>query len=226
MQTNHDPDAEDETVVLAVSASGGVDLEAGSGTGEEPLRPVTLDDDETQSYTLALAPTVSSREGHACEVSAIPAHVDDSKALTLQIDDSSYALDTDDAADGARISGMVDGDNPSFTAEITPPSNDEDRVDDTVTAYSGSVGNATEEASRSFRVAGAHALSASDPVTVEARDAARSAGHVGAGRRGHRVDGLGGPRPRRYRGDRRGAVGDAGVGGHHENDTSDLSRVT
>ena len=48
-----------------------------------------------------------------------------------------------------------------------------DRVDDTVTmkAYSGTVGDATEEASRSFVVADAHALPAPAAVTVEARDA-------------------------------------------------------
>ncbi len=105
LQTNHDPDAEDETIVLAVSASGGdISIAAGGGPGEEPLRNVTLDDDETQSYTLALAPGAQPREGRAFEVTvrAVPAHVDDSKTLTLQIDDSSYALDTDDAAEGAQ----------------------------------------------------------------------------------------------------------------------------
>ena len=170
LQTNHDPDAEDETAVLAVSAEdGGVNI-------DEPLRTVTLDDDETQSYTLALSPGAPPREGRAFEVTvrAVPAHVDDSRTLTLQIDDSSYALDTDGDTGGAQLSGTLDGDSPSFTAEITPPSNDEDRVYDTVTVtvYSGSVGNATEEASRSFRVADAHALPAPDAVTVEARNAA------------------------------------------------------
>ena len=42
----------------------------------------------------------------------------------------------------------------------------------TVTAYSGSVGNATEEASQSFTVADAHALPAPAAITVTARDSA------------------------------------------------------
>ena len=47
-------------------------------------------------------------------------------------------------------------------------------MDDTVTAtaYSGSVGNATEEASASFTVADAHALPAPAAITVTAKDAA------------------------------------------------------
>ncbi len=42
----------------------------------------------------------------------------------------------------------------------------------TVTAYSGTVGNSTEEASASFTVADAHALPAPAAVTVEARNEA------------------------------------------------------
>ena len=42
----------------------------------------------------------------------------------------------------------------------------------TVTAYSGTVGNATEEAYRTFTVADAHALPTAAAVTVEARDTA------------------------------------------------------
>ena len=72
----------------------------------------------------------------------------------------------------ARSTGVT----PSFTAQITPPANDENRVEDTVTvtAYSGTVGNATEEASQRFTVADAHALPAPADVTVAARDATGS----------------------------------------------------
>ena len=177
LQTVHDPDAEDETIVLAIGASGGgLSIAAGSQPGDEPRQTVTLDDDETQSYVLALAPGAAPREGAPFDVvvRADPAHVDDSKTLTLQLDDTSYSLDTDDAAPGAQISGTLDGATPSFTAEVTPPANDGNRAEDTVTvtAYSGTVGNATEEASQSFTVADAHALPAPAAVIVEARDAA------------------------------------------------------
>ena len=100
LQINHDPDAEDETVVLAIGASGGgLSITAGSQPGDEPRQTVTVDDDETQSYVLALASGAAPREGAPFEVTvrANPAHVDDRKTLTLQIDDG-YSLDTDDAS--------------------------------------------------------------------------------------------------------------------------------
>ena len=177
LQTNHDPDAEDETVVLAISASGGgLSIRAGDRAGEEPLRIVTVDDDETQSYVLALTPGAAPREGAPFDVTvrADPEHEDGSKTLTLQIRETGYSLDTDDRTNGDQLSGILDGDNPSFTAAITPPANDGNRVDDTVTvtAYSGTVGNATEEDSQTFRVADAHALPAPTAITVVARDAA------------------------------------------------------
>ena len=106
LQTNHDPDAEDETVVLAISASGGdISIGAGSGTEDEPRRTVILDDDEVQSYVLARAPGAAPREGAPFDVvvSAEPAHVDDSKTLTLQVDG------TDDTTVVAEISGRLDG---------------------------------------------------------------------------------------------------------------------
>ena len=176
LQTIHDPDAEDETIVLAISASGnGFSITAGDQSGQEPWKTVTLDDDETQSYVVALAPGAAPREGAPFDVvvRAAPAHVDDSKTLTLQLDDTDYSLDTDATTLDDQIEGTLDGATPSFTAVVTPPANDGNRVADTVTvtAYSGTVGNATREASASFTVADAHALPAPAAVTVEARDA-------------------------------------------------------
>ena len=176
LQTIHDPDAEDETIVLAVEASGGgFNIVAGRGSGEEPRTPVTLEDDETQTYVLALAPGEAPREGAPFDIvaRADPAHVDESKTLTLQVDDDEYTLDTDRTTGGAQIEGTLDGAATSFTAKVTPPANDGNRAADTltVTAYSGTVGDAIEEDSASFTVADAHALPAPAAVTVEARDA-------------------------------------------------------
>lgn len=99
--------------------------------------------------------------------------MDGSRTLTLQIRDTGCSLDTEDTTAGDQLSGTLDGNDLSFTAEITPPDNDGNRVDDTVTvtAYSGTVGNATQDASRAFRVADAHALPAAAAVTVAATDA-------------------------------------------------------
>lgn len=110
--------------MLAISASGDEPfIVAGSQPGEEPRRTVSLDDDETQSYVLALAPGAAPREGAPFEVTvrADPVHVDDSKTLTLQIDDDDYSLDTDVDAAGAQLSGTLHVDSPSFTAEVTRP---------------------------------------------------------------------------------------------------------
>ena len=172
LQTIDDPDAEDEAIVLAIGASGG-----GLSIGDEPRHTIALDDDETQSYVVALAAGATPREGAApfgVTVSAEPAHVDGSKTLTLQLDDTEYSLDTDGVTPGDQMSGTLDGATPSFTAEVTPPGNDGDRMADTltITAYSGTVGNATQEASHTFTVADAHALPAPAAVTVEASDGA------------------------------------------------------
>ena len=176
LQTVHDPDAEDETIVLATGATGGgLSIGAGSGPGDEPRQTVVLDDDETQSYVLALATGAAPREDAPfdVEVRADPAHVEDSKTLTLQLDDNEYELDTDGTTPGAQIEGTLDGATPSFTAVVAPPANDGNRTADTVTvtAYSGTVGNSVREGSASFTVADAHALPAPTAVTVEARDA-------------------------------------------------------
>ena len=52
---------------------------------------------------------------------ADPAHVDDSRTLTLQLDDDEYALDTDGATAGAQLAGTLDGGTTLFAAEVTPP---------------------------------------------------------------------------------------------------------
>ena len=205
------PDAEDETVVLRIEASDGLSI------SDEPLQQVTIDDDETQSYVVALALGAAPRESAAAfdlVVSADPVHVDDEKTLTLQIDDRDYVLDTDADEPGNQISDTLDSATTSFTAKVTPPTNDGDRADDAVTVkvYSGTVGNATEEDALTFTVADAHALPVPAAVTVEVRDttgrpatAVPEGGAVdltisvdrGTGCRGH---------------DRRGPVGGAGVG--------------
>ena len=172
LQTNHDLDAEDETIVLAISASGGITIEAGDQPGQEPRPKVTIDDDETQTYVVALATGAVPREGAAfgLVVRAVPDHDEVVKRLTLQIDGTGYVLNTD----AQDRSGTLNNTTTSFTATVTPPNNDGNRTDDAVTvkAYSGTVGNATEEASYTFTVADTHALPAPAAVTVEVKDTA------------------------------------------------------
>ena len=179
VETAHDVDAENEQVQWTIDlVGGGLEVSASDSTAiavaPDADKGIKIDDDETQSYVLALAAGAVPREGAAFDVvvRADPAPVDESKTLTLQVSDDRYALDT--GAVGNQISGTLNMENPSFTTAVTPPVNDGDRVDDTLTltAYSGTVGNATEEASRSFTVADAHALPTAAAITVAARDAA------------------------------------------------------
>ena len=179
VQTAHDVDAEDEQVKWTINLvdDGGLQVSAASDNtnritvAADADKGIKIVDDETQTYVLALAAGVSPREGAPFNVvvSAVPDHAGDSKTLTLQIDDSGYTLST--SGEGG-ISGTLSGSERSFTATITPPTNDRNRADDavTVTAYSGTVGNSTQEASQTFTVADAHALPAAAAVTVVATD--------------------------------------------------------
>ena len=172
-------DAEDEQVKWTIHVEpGGLHVSAATNAAlimeaADADKGIKIEDDETQTYVLALAAGASPREDAPfdVEVSAVPDHAGDSKTLTLQIDDSDYTLSTRDGISGT-LSGNANA--RSFTATIRPPTNDRNRADDAITlkAYSGTVGNATEEASQTFTVADAHALPAADAVTVEARDAA------------------------------------------------------
>ena len=158
VQTNHDPDAEDETIMLGYTLGGVGDLDnaVGGGALAEGDNPgtFTIDDDETQTYVF----TVTTKDPEeatdiAATLKAVPAHVDGTATLTLHLDDPDYTLT---ATNPATINAT------SQTAAITiaPPDNDENRVEDsvTLTAHSGSVGNSKERASVTIKVADIHAL--------------------------------------------------------------------
>ncbi len=161
--TGQDGDAEDEdfAVRFVVTNAPGVD--------QENIQ-VTIDDDETQTYDLTLE-TDKPAEGTDIEVNlkAVPAHDDGSAMLTLHLDDPEYRHDqtgvvvvnSDDAAAGDTIM-------------ITPPGDDGNRVEDsvTLTAYSGAVGRATEQASLTIKVADINELPAVAMMVVDEDGAA------------------------------------------------------
>ena len=126
VQTAHDVDAEDEQLKWTIELNeGGLHVSATNNTliteAADADRGIKIEDDETQTYVLALAVGASPREGAPFDVvvSAVPDHAGDSKTLTLQIDGSGYTLST---TSGDRISGTLSGhrDQRSFTATITP----------------------------------------------------------------------------------------------------------
>ena len=165
LQTTQDPDAEDENVVLNASASGGL-------TPTIDPKSITIDDDEPQTYVFKVATTPKPTEGTAIAVTlrADPAHVDDSVALTLHSSDPKYGVNVG-AVDPAVNTVTIDSSTPQGGAAltVTPPSNDGNRVEDsvTLTAYSGAVGRAMERASTTIKVADANVLPAVAAMVVD-----------------------------------------------------------
>ena len=157
LQTTHDPDAEDEKVGMTVLVTGAL---------TSKIRPqnITIDDDETQTYVLAVT-TKEPKEAAAINVSlrADPAHEDGSVELTLHSSDPKYTVNVD-AANPAVNTATIDGETLQGGKPIvvTPPKNDGNRVEDsvTLTAHSGSVGNSMERTSVTIKVADANALPA------------------------------------------------------------------
>ena len=169
VQTNHDPDAEDETITLGQTLGNvGQLLNAAAGGGaldEDADNPTSFDieDDETQTYVLDVE-TDDPEEGMDINVTlkAEPAHVDDALMLTLHSDNAKYILDETTANIGQ-------GGVASRALVVTTPDNDGNRVEDsfTLAAYSGSAGRSTEQASVTIKVADIHALPAVAMMVVD-----------------------------------------------------------
>ena len=161
LQTTHDPDAEDENVVLTVGASGGLNptIEAKS---------IKIDDDETQTYVFKVT-TDKPKEGSPINVTlrADPVHVNDDLELTLHSSSPKYSHDQTEAV-------TINAQTPQAGAAIivTPPGGDNgdgNRVEDsfTLTAYSGAVGNSIERASITIDVADINELPAVAAMVVD-----------------------------------------------------------
>ena len=156
LQTTQDPDAEDENVVLNVTASGGL-------TPSIEGKSIEIDDDETQTYTLTLAEGAEPMEGapFTVNLTAVPTHVDDSLDAALHLDASiGYGWQSPSGttrANGFEVTvGNDDGTLANTQAiTITTPPNDGNRDTDsiTLTAYSGTTGRSAEVVSESFDVA-------------------------------------------------------------------------
>ena len=159
LQTTHDPDAENEDVVIDASAAGGL-------TPTLDAKGIEIDDDEPQTYVFKVS-TQDPKEGPdaiAVTLRADPAHVDDNLPLTLHSDDPKYTIV---APNTVTIS--VETPQAGAPVMVTPPTNDGNRVEDsfTLTAYSGAVGNSTERASVTIKVADANALPAVEMRVLE-----------------------------------------------------------
>ena len=188
LATLHDNDAEDEhfTLAFALSGDGGLDTTAdgdvaialADSSGTPALaryNPVALiiDDDETQTYTLTLAPGQTPTEGTAFTVNlaASPAHVNGTGTMNVIIDkQTGWVLNIGDA-DTANPAIVTAGD-PDNIVElgITQTAGDRNRVTDTVTvsAHTGVAGASMKQAELSVDVADANALQAVTAKVVDA----------------------------------------------------------
>ena len=155
LQTLHDVDAENEDLTVDATLSGG-----GINPDAEEMN-IVIEDDEDQTYVLALSPASRRpREGDMVTVSleAEPAHVQGSELLTLHLDQTppfAIAIEQGGApVQGSSVEIGGEQDNSTATITITTNGNDKNRADDTIalSAYSGMAGD-----SRGRGQAGNHA---------------------------------------------------------------------
>ena len=164
--TTHDADAEDEKFTLSFTPdAGGVNVSAAEDADDIALATgsptaLTIDDDETQTYVFDVT-TKEPKEGTdpiAVTLRADPAHADDdaSIVLTLHSSDAKYTL----SETTVTITEATVQAGEGFT--ITPPAEDGNRVEDSVTvkAFTGTLGRPVERASETIKVADINALPA------------------------------------------------------------------
>ena len=160
LQTTHDPDAEDENVVLNISFAGGSALNPSI-----EAKSIEIADDETQTYVFKVT-TDKPKEGSPINVTlrADPAHVNDDLDLTLHSSNPKYGHDQTRPSPSASSTPQA-----GAAIVVTPPANDGNRGEDsfTLTAYSGAVGNSMERASVTIDVADINALPAVEAMVVD-----------------------------------------------------------
>ena len=185
--TLHDNDAENEafTLAFALSGAGGLVTTAAGVVGTDDIAlatggtaanptSLTIDDDETQTYTLALTPgqAAAPKEGvqFTVDLKASPAHEDGTGNLNVLIDKrTGWTLGVEGAVSPAT-STTVNAANPTRVISITQTAGDRNRVTDTVTvsAHTGVTGASMEQASLSIDVADANVLQAVTAMVVNA----------------------------------------------------------
>ena len=183
--TTHDNDAEDEFfnwgnytfeaggLTSDDPAEGTQATPLAQGTGDDaPPTSFTIDDDETQTYALAVSPASqkpTEGTGVTVSLSAMPAHVQGSASLTVNIDKPApaYLLSGPNLANNQVTIGQ--GGQVSETLTVTQADPDGNRESDTVTltVYSGQAGGGVLEASLPITIADLHALPAVTAMVVD-----------------------------------------------------------
>ena len=158
-----DDDAEHEDLTLTVTLTPGSEQGLSVVDPEEADRSldITIMDNDFQTYVLALEPDdqepMEGGDAVTVSVKAVPAHVQGSKQLTLNLDMPAPAYDfTIEGVTGDSVTlGDLNTDDDINATEaqnmamitVTHPKNDQNRVDTTLTlsAWSGQPGNAIWE---------------------------------------------------------------------------------
>ena len=203
MTTNHDPDAENEKFSLTFTLANNGLLRTTSGranTGDDTARgkniafpddgidnntagtqygtSLTIDDDEEQTYVLALSPNQLPTEGNdvVLLLSASPAHEDGSGKVQVNIDKRGAdwgVVITDGAStpntETQPVTVDATADNDVLTVTINNPGNDGNRADDTVTvsAHTGVAGASELTDSLTFTLTDLHKLQAVTAKVVD-----------------------------------------------------------
>ena len=176
--TTQDVDAEDERFTFVVKMTAGdLDDDAAGApatlAADEPTMLI-IDDDETQTYVLAVSPaTQKPTEGTPVTVSlsAVPEHDNGSETLTVNIDKPAPAYTLTGLVDNeVEIGGPRSGANGMGTATLTvnQANPDGNRASDTVTltAYSGRAGASKLAATLAITLADLNALPAVTAMVV------------------------------------------------------------
>ena len=175
VQTLHDLDAENEIFDWSWNVGpGALQDSAGAPIAEADGSPamLTINDDETQSYDLTVDDDVEPKEGDepfVVTITANPAHVQGIAKLTVQLDAPRTI-----ASIATSVVTPINMGNRSEDITITLGGNDKNRVEDTITlsAYSGTAGNATLVDALSIDVEDKDALPAVAMMVVDDDDEA------------------------------------------------------
>ena len=184
LDTTYDRDAENEYVTLTVVT---VSNElAGGPTGADLTKTITIDDEDTQTYTMNLRRRDTYIEGGDInvELEAEPAHVQGSGRISLRIADQdgnvlrNYKVTSTPhpvVVGNAEPDSAVTPDENLVTATIKAPDNDKNRVADTITieALMGTAGDYATVGSVDVTVADLNMLPGASAITAVAKDKLR-----------------------------------------------------
>ena len=182
LDTKFDRDAEDEYVTVEVMKSASFGF--GAGTSAIANKNTTIDDVDTQTYTISLTDRRATyKEGGmpadaiSVDLEADPFHVQGTGRISLRVaDEDGNVLRTyrGPAAPVDVGGGPAETDNVK-PAVINTPTNDKNRVADTITieALMGSAGDYVKVGSVDVTVADLHMLPGAAAITAAAMDKAR-----------------------------------------------------